>query len=90
MIAANIDVSQFKEETEDEKKERWGHPTYDVKQLLTEQGLKESIAKLEEKKIDDQLFWELNEGEFESQLEVKIYGQRKLLMERIQELKDEH
>ena len=90
MIAANIDVSQFKEETEDEKKERWGHPTYDIKQLLTEQGLKESIAKLEEKKIDDQLFWELNEGEFESQLEVKIYGQRKLLMERIQELKDEH
>ena len=90
MIAANIDVSQFKEETEEEKKERWGHPTYDIKQLLTEQGLKESIAKLEEKKIDDQLFWELNEGEFESQLEVKIYGQRKLLMERIQELKDEH
>lgn len=90
MIAANIDTSQFREETEEEKKERWGHPTYDIKQLLTEQGLKDKIEKLEEKKIDAQIFWELNEKDLENELGVSVFGQRKLLMERMQDLKEEH
>ena len=36
LIASNIDQDQFKEETEEEKKVRWGYPKYDVKKLLEE------------------------------------------------------
>lgn len=36
VIAANIDQDQFKEETEEEKTARWGHPDYDIKKLLEE------------------------------------------------------
>ena len=63
VIAANIDQDQFKEETEEEKKVRWGHPKYDIKKLLEEQDLKDSIPKLEEHKIDDDIFWQLEEKE---------------------------
>ena len=57
IIAANIDQDQFKEESEEEKQARWGHPKYDIKKLLEEQDLKECIPKLDEQKIDDELFW---------------------------------
>ena len=36
VIAAGIDQNQFKEETEEEKKVRWGNPKYDIKKLLEE------------------------------------------------------
>lgn len=36
VIAAGIDQDQFKDETEEEKKVRWGHPKYDIKKLLEE------------------------------------------------------
>jgi hypothetical protein len=48
VIAANTDPNQFKEETEEEKKERWGFPEYDPKKLLEEFDLKDKIPKLEE------------------------------------------
>lgn len=48
VIAANTDPNLFKEETEEEKKERWGYPAYDPKKLLEEFDLKDSIPMLEE------------------------------------------
>lgn len=90
VIAANTDPSLLKEETEEEKLERWGHPAHDPKQLLEEVECKESIPKLEEHKIDDALFWQLGEGEIGDKLEVKVFGTLKLLMLRIAEIKEEH
>lgn len=90
VIAAGIDQDQFKDETEEEKKARWGHPKYDIKKLLEEQDLKDSIPKLDENKIDDELFWQLEEKEFSEKLEVKVFGQLKMLMARIKEIKDDH
>jgi hypothetical protein len=83
VIAANIDQDQFKEETEEEKKVRWGHPKHDIKKLLEELDLKDTITKLEEIKIDDELFWSIEEKEFEEKVEVKVFGQRKMLMAKI-------
>lgn len=36
------------------------------------------------------MFWELAEGDFEAKLEVSLYGQRKQLMAKIEEIKEEH
>jgi len=36
------------------------------------------------------MFWELAEGDFEGKLEVSLYGQRKQLMAKIEEIKEEH
>lgn len=90
LIASNIDKDQFKEETEEEKKIRWGNPKYDVKKLLEELELKDKIPKLEEHKIDDEMFWLLEEGDFEGKLEISLYGQRKQLMAKIADIKEEH
>jgi hypothetical protein len=90
VIAADADASLLKEETEEEKKERWGHPAYDPKKLLEEFECKDSIPKLEEHKIDDALFWQLEEGEVGDKLEVKVFGTLKMLMKRIAEIKEEH
>ena len=90
VIAADADASALKEETEEEKKERWGHPTYDPKKLLEEFDCKDSIPKLEEHKIDDALFWQLEEGEVGDKLEVKVFGTLKMLMRRIAEIWEEH
>ena len=90
VIAADADASLLKEETEEEKKERWGHPAYDPKKLLEEFECKDSIPKLEEHKIDDALFWQLEEGEVGDKLEVKVFGTLKMLMRRIAEIREEH
>lgn len=90
VIAANTDASLLKEETEEEKQERWGHPEYDPKKLLEEFDCKDSIPKLEEHKIDNALFWQLDEGEIADKLEVKVFGTLKLLMNRIAEIQEEH
>jgi len=36
------------------------------------------------------LFWELNEGQLESLLEIKVFGRRKKLMKKIEQIKKEH
>lgn len=90
VIAANTDASLLKEETEEEKNERWGHPTYDPKKLLEEFDCKDSIPKLEEHQIDDALFWQLAEGDIGGKLEVKVFGTLKLLMKRIADIQAEH
>jgi len=90
VIAANTDPNILKEETEEEKLARWGHPDYDPKKLLEELGCEASIPKLEEHKIDDALFWQLGEGEVGAQLDVSVFGTLKLLMMRIEEIKEEH
>lgn len=90
VIAAGIDQDQFKDETEEEKKVRWGYPKYDIKKLLEEQDLKDIIPKLDENKIDAELFWQLEEKEFSEKLEVKVFGQLKMLMAKIKEIKDDH
>ena len=90
VIAADADASALKEETEEEKKERWGHPAYDPKKLLEEFDCKDSIPKLEEHQIDSALFWQLGEGEIADKLAVTVFGTLKLLMNRIAEIKEEH
>lgn len=72
IIADEADENELREETEEEKLERWGYPEYDVRKLLEEQmeeaEAKATIAKLEELKIDEESFWQLSEEEFKDQL----------------------
>ena len=79
-----------KKETEAEKKKRIGWPKYNIEDLLTENECKDSIAKVKEHEINQESFWELSEGDLESMLEVKVWGRRKQLMKKIQEIKKEH
>lgn len=80
VLASNVDVKQFKDETEEEKKERWGYPEYDPKNLLEEFELKDSIPMLEENGIDNELFWQLDEGNFKDKLKVENFGTLKQIM----------
>ena len=79
-----------KAETEEEAKKRIGFPAYDIEQLLKECDCEESIPKLAEHDIDAEIFWGLADGDFEKLLEVKVFGTRKKLMMRIDEIKQEH
>lgn len=45
---------------------------------------------MEENFITDKLFWGLAEGTFENLFEVKKFGPRKKLIDRIKEIKDTH
>lgn len=79
-----------KEETEEEKKKRIGFPAYDIEQLLKECECEESIPKLAEHDIDAEIFWGLGDGDFKDMLEVKVFGTRKKLMMRMDDIRSEH
>lgn len=73
LIKKNEDLDK-KEETEDEKKDRIGHPKKDIYEIMKEEGLESQIEKLKEHEIDNEVFWYLTEGDFTEMIEVKIYG----------------
>ena len=79
-----------KEETEEEKKKRMGHPDVSAEMVLKQTGLEKIIPNLEENKITDKIFWTLDEGQLESTLKVEVFGARKLLMKKMKEIKDKH
>lgn len=82
--------SKDKVETPEEKAKRIGNPTHDVEALMKEMGLEEQIPNLEKHEIDSDLFWALGDGELKDMIEVKVHGQRKRLLKRIEEIKKEH
>ena len=67
-----------------------GIPEKDIEELLNEHGLSDNIPKLKEAQITPQIFWELEEGQLESVLDVKVYGQKKSLFKQMQSLLKEH
>lgn len=89
-MSNDSDKKLLKEETEEEKTERWGLPEYDINQLLKEAEAEDAIKKIEEHKIDAEAFWELAEDEFKDKLGIETFGTLKLLMLRIEEIKEEH
>lgn len=63
------DESTEDEETEEEKLKRMGKPSYDVEKLLTECGVNDDVKdKLMEHSIDSEIFWDLNEENYEKVL----------------------
>jgi hypothetical protein len=79
-----------RKEAEKLKKEDPGIPKYDIKKLLTEMGHKENIEKLEENQIEDEEFWNLVANSYETHLEIKKFGQRFLLEDKVKEIKEKH
>lgn len=79
-----------KEETPDEKKKRIGLPNEDIESLLKEFKCDDAILKIKEHDIDKEQFWELEEEDFEKLLEIKIFGRRKKLVEKLKQLKEDH
>jgi len=48
------------------------------------------MEKLKESEIDGEVFWELTDEALKDTLEIKIHGQRKKLLKRIEDIKKEH
>ena len=77
-------------ETEEEKRKRIGCPSQNIEELLKANGCQESLAKMKEHEIDEEQFWALGDGDFENMLGVKVWGRRKQLMKKIEEIVKEH
>jgi len=90
LIQEDEDKTKEEEESDDEKKARIGFPSHDIEDLMNELGLQDKIEKLKENEIDAELFWELTDEALKDTLEVKIHGQRKRLLKRIEDIKKEH
>jgi len=61
-------------------------PQNDIEQLLKDLDCEESIPKLKENGITTELFWQLQEPDFEKMLDVKVFGTRKKLLMRLGEI----
>ena len=57
---------------------------------MKEVGCEEQIPKLEEYRIDQEVFWGLEDNDFKTIVDIQSFGNRKTLMRRIKEIKDEH
>lgn len=66
-------------ESAEERAERIGLPNYDIGMLLKEFKCDDAVEKMKENDMDDEQFWDLEEGDFEKILEIKIFGRRKKL-----------
>ena len=67
-------------ESEDELKERMGHPAVEPMDLLMECELEdfdEAVNKLSSNRVTTYLFWQLSEGDFEDKLGIKLFGEKK-------------
>ena len=51
---------------------------------------KSSVWQNLQNQIDPETFWTLEDGDFKEMLEVKSWGKRKRLLQRIEEIKKEH
>lgn len=65
-------------------------PSYDIEKLLTETNAKDAIEKLKEHKISKETFWELKDGDLKDVLEIKVFGTRKNLLQRMIEITKAH
>jgi len=90
VIADAADEDDLKDETEEEKSKRYGHPDYDLEKLFKEVGAEDSLEKLKEHKIVSVLFWTLEEKELREKLEVKVFGAEKKLFMRREQIKKNH
>lgn len=83
IIGANLDVSWMKEETEEEKAERYGNPDFDYEKMLEEEyNVKDLKAKCEEHKIDKEVFWSMEEGEYDK-FGLEKFGTKRRLKQRV-------
>ena len=83
-LASNSDdeAELKKEETEEEKEKRYGQPKQDVEALFKEVGAEKSLEKLKEHKINDYLFWTVEEKELDEKLEIEVFGIKKKLFKK--------
>lgn len=84
------EVEDSEEEDEDKKKERIGFPSHSIEDLMKEVGLEDKMEKMKDCEIDAELFWELTDDVLNNTLEIKLHGQRKQLLDRMTEIKNEH
>lgn len=90
-IATADDEDCVKEdETEEQKKKRYGQPKYELETLCKEVGAEKTIEKLKELKINDYVFWTADAGELEEKLEIEVFGVKKKFFKRRQKILDEH
>lgn len=84
------EVEEEEEETEEQKKERIGVPGKDIDELLKEFEQEKSIEKIKEHAIDKKQFWALKEDQLKDLLDVSVYGRRKKLFRKMQQLIEEN
>ena len=65
-------------------------PSYDIKQLLTENNLTDAYTKVEELNIDQEAFWALDDKQIKEVLGVESFGERKNLVKVMDEIKKKH
>ena len=65
-------------------------PSYDIKQLLTENNLTDAYTKVEELNIDQEAFWALDDKQIKEVLGVESFGERKNLVRVMDEIKKKH
>lgn len=95
LLADEIDETESEEDRkkreEFEKKKRFGFPAANIEELLTSVGCeKTSVDKLKEQNIESDVFWDLDEEGLEKHLEIKAFGTRKRLIQRMKEITMEH
>lgn len=69
---------------------RYGNPDYDITKLLEEFKVEGIEEKMKKAKIDKELFWQMNEGELGECFDIKKFGTKRRLHQKIEELKEEH
>ena len=80
-----------KKDKDFEKRKEKSVPKFEIEILLKELGLEDRIDKLKEHDLlDPQIFWKLEESKFENLIEIKVFGVRKRLMKRIEQIKKQH
>lgn len=89
IIAANTDVKFMKDETAEEKAERYGLPDYDIEKLLLEHKVEDPKAKLKEHQIDKEVFWTMNEGEL-GKFGIEKFGPKRRLAQQMAQIKKDH
>ena len=77
-------------ESAEERADRIGLPSQDIGTLLKDFKCEDAVAKMKENDMDDEQFWGLEEGDFEGLLEIKVFGRRKKLFAKVQQIKKEH
>ena len=80
----------LKDETEEQKKKRHGYPSYDVEKLFKEVNASQFIKKLKEHKINNKIFWTLEEEELHKNFEIDVWGASKRIYRRRAEILADH
>ena len=78
------------EKRKDEEASKPKPPSYDIKTLLKENELEDAIKKVEENNVDQEAFWDLDDGKIKEVLGVEAFGKRKSLLTMMAEIKKKH